>query len=230
MSALIVQTSENICLVGGAPVPKPTLDEALSHAPVLVAADGGAAQCLAAGYVPRAVIGDMDSLSESDRAHLDKGAIYQVAEQDSTDFDKALRNLSCPVAVGVGFTGGRIDHELAAYHTLLRRADKACVLVGETEIVFLCPSTVQVPTQEGDVVSLFPLVACSGESQGLQWPIDGLCLSPSDRIGTSNRATGAVRLSVDQAGLLVILPRRHLGPVVQSLAAVPPLARWPARA
>lgn len=230
MSPLIVQTSENICLVGGAPVNQPTLEVALSHAPVLVAADGGAAQCLAAGYVPRAVIGDMDSLSERDKAGLDSATIHHITEQDSTDFDKALRNLSCPVTVGVGFTGGRIDHELAAYHTLFRRADKACVLVAETEIVFLCPPTVFLPTEDGDVVSLFPLVACLGESLGLKWPIDGLHLSPSERIGTSNRATGPVRLSVDQPGLLVILPRRHLGTVVQELAALPLHARWPARA
>lgn len=230
MSDFIVHSQDNICLVGGATVAKSTVSEALKIAPVLVAVDGGAGHCLAFGVLPQAVIGDMDSLSAEQAGRLDPATVHRISEQDSTDFDKALRHVACPVVVGVGFTGGRIDHELAAYHTLLKRADKPCVLVGESEIVFLCPPGLTLPTEANDTVSLFPLVACTGTSEGLHWPIDGLRLSPDGRVGTSNRATGPVRIAVDQAGLLVILPRRRLAPVVQALAALPVHGRWPVRA
>lgn len=230
MSFAIVQTGETILLVGGAPLQVGVLDEVIVQAPVLVAADSGAAQCLAAGHNPQAVIGDMDSLDPRLAARLAPGVVHRVEEQDSTDFDKALRHLVSPLVIGVGFTGGRIDHELAAYHTLLHRADRLCVLVGETEVVFLCPPTVSLPTEAGDIVSLFPLRACSGRSQGLEWPIEGLALSPGEKIGTSNRATGPVHLETDQPGLLVILPRSRLAPLAQSLTVLPDHARWSVRA
>ncbi len=230
MSFAIVHTEETVCLVGGAPFAENLLDEVSELAPVLAAADGGAAQCLAAGRHPKAVIGDMDSLDSDLAARLGPGVVHRIAEQDSTDFDKALRHLSCPLVIGVGFTGARIDHELAAYHTLLRRADRLCVLVGETEVVFLCPPAVSLPTEAGDTVSLVPLRRSSGRSTGLEWPIDGLVMEPGGRIGTSNRATGPVQIVTDHPGMLVILPRRRLAPLARSLAILPDRGRWPAPA
>ena len=56
-----------------------------------------------------------------------------------------------------------------------------------------------------------------GRSEGLEWPINGLELDPMARIGTSNRATGPLRLEADGPGLLVILPRARLADVVAAL-------------
>ncbi|MBY6066899.1 thiamine diphosphokinase [Leisingera aquaemixtae] len=217
MNTKIVDTSEPITLVGGGELAPGALAEALALAPVLVAADGGAAAALAAGHVPRAVIGDFDSLSDAVRAQLSPETLHPVAEQDSTDFDKALRGIAAPAVLAVGFLGARVDHQLAAFATLVQGHETPCVLVGETEVIFHLTRAVGLPARAGEVISLFPMQEVQGRSQGLEWPIEGLRMSPMGRIGTSNRALGPVRLEVEGPGLLAIVPRRLLAAV---LAAV----------
>ncbi|MDC0658319.1 thiamine diphosphokinase [Leisingera sp. SS27] len=217
MNTKIVDVQEPITLVGGGELAPGALAEALMLAPVLAAADGGAAAALAAGHVPRAVIGDFDSLSEEVRAQLPPDVLHPVAEQDSTDFDKALRMIAAPAVLAVGFLGARVDHQLAAFSTLVQGHDTPCVLVGETEVIFHLTRAVELPAQAGEVISLFPMQAVTGRSEGLEWPIDGLRMSPMGRIGTSNRATGPVRLEAEGPGLLAIVPRRLLADVLSEV-------------
>ncbi|NSY38375.1 thiamine diphosphokinase [Leisingera sp. ANG59] len=217
MNTKIVNVSEPITLVGGGEVVPGALAEALALAPVLVAADGGAAAALAAGHVPRAVIGDFDSLSDAVRAQLPPESLHPVAEQDSTDFDKALRLIAAPAVLAVGFLGARVDHQLAAFSTLVQGHETPCVLVGETEVAFHLTRAVDLPARAGEVVSLFPMQEVTGRSEGLEWPIDGLRMSPMGRIGTSNRATGPVRLVPEGPGLLAIVPRRLLADVLSGI-------------
>ena len=66
----IPPTLEGQTLVGGAPVTIRTLEEALRHAPRLIAVDGGADAALAAGMIPETVIGDLDSISDAARSAL----------------------------------------------------------------------------------------------------------------------------------------------------------------
>ncbi|MCB1364173.1 MAG: thiamine diphosphokinase [Rhodobacteraceae bacterium] len=218
MTAPIVQISQPVTLIGGGWLGRNDLRLALERAPYLVAADSGAARALAAGHVPKAVIGDFDSLAAGERARIPHGDLFAIREQDSTDFDKALRNIAAPVVLGVGFLGGRADHQLAAFNTLVRRADRPCVLLGPREVVFHAPARMQVALRPGDVVSLFPMRRVSGRSSGLQWPIDGLDLAPDGRIGTSNRALGPMTLETDGPGLLVMLPRRALDGAMRAIA------------
>ncbi len=215
---MIVRSCAPVTLVGGGPAPVSRLMRALRHAPYLVAADGGAGLALRAGQPPQAVIGDLDSLTQADRARIPAGRLFAISEQDSTDFDKALRHIAAPLVLGVGFLGGRTDHQLAALSTLMRYRDPPCILLGEDEVVFHAPAELDLELASGDVVSLFPLAPVRGRSRGLQWPIDGVDLAPGVRIGTSNRALGPVRLEVDGAGLLVIVPIRALGAVIRAIA------------
>lgn len=218
MSAPIVQTSRAVTLVGGGPAGSGDLEFALANAPVLVAADSGAIMALDAGYLPAAVIGDLDSLGTEARARLPVERVHRITEQESTDFDKALRNIAAPVVVGVGFTGGRLDHQLAALSTLVRFSTRPCVLLGGEEVVFHAPRSLQLDLSGGERVSLFPMRAITGRSTGLQWPINGLALAPDGMIGTSNKATGAVTLDLDGDGMLVMLPRSELAVAMRAIA------------
>lgn len=219
-----------VLLVGGGPAGVEDLALSLSHAPRVVAVDGGARLALAAGLMPEQVIGDFDSLDAATRAQIPEDRLLHVAEQDTTDFEKALERISAPAILAVGFLGGRIDHQLAAFSALVRFAHQPCVLLGPDELMLHCPTALTLDMAEGDVVSLFPLLPVRGRSTGLDWPIDGLTLAPGGRIGTSNRATGGpVTLLPETPGLLVVLPRTSLPLVMQALQApAPEPARWPA--
>ena len=221
MTAPIVQSPSPVTLVGGGDCPPEDLAQALKRAPRLVAADGGAGVALAAGHAPEAVIGDLDSLDPADRDRLPPGRLFPIREQDSTDFDKALRSVRAPLVLAVGFLGARIDHQLAALNVLVRRADRRCILIGGHEAIFHCPPRLALDLAPGDRLSLFPMAPLRGRSRGLEWPIDGLDLAPDGRIGTSNRALGPVALEPGAPGLLVLVPRRRLDAAIRALASAP---------
>ena len=209
MNQPIVDASAGVTLVAGGPVSARDLARARARAPVVVAADGGADRALALGAAPVAVIGDLDSIGAAARARLGH-VLHEVAEQETTDFDKALRRIAAPFVIALGVLGGRVDHELAALSVLVA-SPLPVLALGREDVVFAAPRQMHLSLRAGDRLSLFPLRPMRGTSQGLDWPIDGLVLAPDGRLGTSNRVTsGPVTLVFDAPGMLVILPRARL--------------------
>ena len=221
MQDIIVHADAPVTLIGGGAADPDVLAQVLGLGPRLVAADGGAATALAAGHVPEAVIGDMDSLTPADRARLPDGTIHTIAEQDSTDFDKCLLAIRAPLVLGLGFTGPRLDHQMAAFNSLVRHHRQRCILVGAREVVMLAPPSLRLDLEPGATVSLFPMGAVEAKSEGLHWPVGGLSFAPDGRVGTSNRATGPIWLAVTAPKMLLFLPRAALGHLVATLMERP---------
>lgn len=218
MNPPIVQTMRGITLAGGGPFGRRDLDLCLKRAPVPVAADGGADRMLQLGTEPAAVIGDFDSISGTARARIPLEKQYVVPEQSTTDFDKALRAIEGPFVLALGFAGARLDHGLAAMHTLVSHTDRRCILIGPKDVAFAAPRQLELSLAPGEPLSLFPMAPVTGRSEGLEWPIAGLSFSPAGQIGTSNRVVSRrVVLSFDAPGMLVILPRRRLDAAIRSL-------------
>ena len=217
MNCPIVQSSDGITLVGGGPVTKAELALALRHAPRIVAADGGADSVLAAGLMPEAVVGDFDSISAVARAAIPLERQYVIEDQDTTDFDKALRSVDAAFVLALGCTGGQVDQGLAVLNGLVRYANRRCILVGSRDVIFHAPARMVLEMRLGDRFSLFPMAPVTGQSEGLQWPIGGIAFTPNGMIGTSNRVVARrVVLEMDQSGMLVILPRARLAAVLKA--------------
>jgi thiamine pyrophosphokinase len=211
----VLRSDSPVTLLGAGPVNKADLQAMLALAPVLAAADGAAHHAVAQGLVPDAVIGDLDSFDRAAHPQIPADRIHHIAEQDSTDFDKALRSIMAPFVLALGFVGARIDHELAAYHTLIKRADRRCAIIGPEDIVLHVPDRITLDLPMDTRVSLFPMAPVTARMAGLRWSFDALALAPDQRIGTSNAASGGpVDLVFDAPGMLLILPRDHLGAVL----------------
>lgn len=221
---MIVHSVETVALIGGVKPSDDVLRLALSLAGPVVAADKGANWAVAHSRVPDAVIGDLDSISESARAAIPGERVHFIDCQDTTDFDKCLSMISAPVILGVGFTGKRQDHQMASYNTLVRFPAQRCVLLSDDEIVFLAPPSLRLGLAPGTRVSLFPFGAVEGVSDGLEWEIGGLNFAPDGRIGTSNRAQGPVQLSFTSPKMLMVLPADTLHEVLSALQTTS--ARW----
>jgi thiamine pyrophosphokinase len=218
MKSPIVQSTSAITLAGGGPFGRRDLDLCLKRAPVAVAADGGADRMLRLGVMPEAVIGDFDSISVAARARIPNENQYIVPEQATTDFDKALRAIAAPFVLALGFAGARLDHGLAAMHTLVSHRERCCILIGPSDIAFAAPAQLDLSLAPGEPLSLFPMAPVTGRSHGLEWPISGLAFSPAGQIGTSNRVVSRrVVLEFDSPGMLVILPRRRLDAAIRGL-------------
>lgn len=207
--------AEGVTLVGGGSLDRAAFALARSHAPVVVAADGGANALAAWGEGAAAVIGDMDSVADLDGWRR-RSEVLHIAEQDTTDLEKCLYSVDAPLFLGVGFTGRRFDHTLAALHALLRWRDRRVVLLGEEDVVFLCPPDWSARLAPGARVSFFPLTPVRGvESRGLRWRVDGLDFAPGVRIGTSNAAEAPeVSVRFDGWGMAAILGREWLPQVL----------------
>ena len=226
MKTAIVHDQEPVLLVGGGKKRKAGLEAARGFYRRVIAADSGADWLMAQGHEPDMVIGDLDSISPESLGRLWPDRAHRVAEQNSTDFVKCLTRIEAPLVLGVGFLGGRIDHELAAFHALAAYPERRCILIGGEDIAFLAPPVMRLELLAGTRVSLFPLGPVRSQSEGLRWPVDEVSFDPLSRIGTSNEALGPVDLSVDGPAMLVILPRSELTAAVaqllQSAAVWPP--------
>jgi thiamine pyrophosphokinase len=210
-----------LVIIGGGTVDAALLRELHAAGARLVAADSGADQIVAAGLLPEAIIGDLDSLSHPEdwpgRARL-----LHIAEQDTTDFEKALYSTRAPVTVALGMTGKRLDHTLAAIDALARyAAGRAIILVDETDAALGVAGRVEFDVQLGDRVSVHPLRPIRfRHSSGLRYPLDGLRLAPGERTGTSNAAsaeTVVIEPEPGQPPFLLILPLGYLFRMIERL-------------
>lgn len=217
MFATIVQSRGPVCLVGAGDVGEADLDLVRRYGTRVVAADGGAAWLVNHGIRPDAVIGDMDSAAPEVLAAIPPARVHRIDEQDTTDFDKCLRSVAAPLVLALGFAGPRLDHTLAVYNALVRHHARRVLVVGARDVVFHVPGEIAVALPVGTRLSLFPMAAIRGRSEGLRWPIEGIEFAPAGRIGTSNEVTGPVRLEVEGPGMLAITPREALAPVAAAL-------------
>ena len=213
----IIRTAGGVTLIGGGDVAADDVAAAHAIAPMLMAADSGADAALALGLMPDAVVGDFDSIGGAARAAIPAERLHRIAEQDSTDFDKCLRNIDAGFVLALGFAGPRLDHALAVMSTLCRWSGPPCLVIGAADVVFAAPPRLALDLPAGTRVSLMPFGPVAGTSEGLRWPVDGVALSPVERVGTSNEATGPVRLALD-GPCLVILPKAHLRAALAAIA------------
>lgn len=204
-----------LVIVGGGVVDHELLRDLYLSGGHLVGADGGADRIVAAGLVPEAIIGDLDSLSNVD-SWLGRTRLMRIAEQDTTDFEKALYSTWAPVTVALGMTGKRFDHTLAALDAVTRHArDRAIILVDEADLAMARSGSFSFEVAPRERVSVHPLAPIRfRRSVGLRYPLDGLRLAPGERTGTSNEAVdGPFRIDPDprsRAPWLLILDRKHL--------------------
>lgn len=206
-------------LLGAGPVSAETLAELAPRCVGVVAADGGANRLREGGLRPDAIVGDLDSLEDRAGWEARGVPVIEAMDQNFTDLEKSLALIDAPMILAAGFLGARFDHSLAALHALLRAPERPVVLVGEEDVLFLAPLEWRARLAPGARVSIFPAAPVTGlRSEGLEWALSSLALESGVRIGTSNRAAAEeVFLAFDRPGAAIMLERRYLEAVVESL-------------
>lgn len=219
MSQILVKSKSAVTLLGAGSVSRSLFELAITRAPALVAADGGADFTRHTQHEPLAIIGDIDSLTNDKYWQNSDIPIHEIKDQDTTDFDKCICAIDAPLILGVGFSGGRVDHELAVFSDLLKFAQRRIIIISDRDVCFLCPQTLELDLPEATRVSLHPLRPVVGvHSKGLRWSVLGLELSPGGRLGNSNESQGPVFVGFDRPGVLVILPLEALDAAIDALS------------
>ncbi|SFD12784.1 thiamine diphosphokinase [Devosia psychrophila] len=209
----MVVSARPLAIVGGGAVDANLLVELAERGVMLVGADGGGDAIGAAGLVPAAIIGDLDSLS--DRAAWEaRTRVIHIPEQITTDFQKALYSTRAPVTLALGMTGKRLDHTLAALSAVLQFApSRKLLLVDEVDVALAVVGPISFEAGPKERVSIHPLLPIRFDhSSGLFYPMDGLTLEPGGLIGTSNEGTGGnvEVVPADDTPWLLILGKERL--------------------
>jgi thiamine pyrophosphokinase len=186
---------------------------------VILAADGGTLNALAADIQPSVVIGDLDSLPQELLPKLTmRGVIVWrfPPEKDSTDLELALRysfeSEYSPIVI-VGALGGRTDQTLAniALMTKPEFADTNIRCDDGVEELFFIRARAEIQGRVGDTVSLLPWRApVEGiVTDGLKYPLNGETLQPERTRGVSNEMLAEVATVSISNGLLLCVHRRN---------------------
>jgi thiamine pyrophosphokinase len=207
-------------VIANGPTPEYPLSFERQEDDWIIAADGGTMTALRWGWLPHAIVGDLDSLPTGLREQLEGvGCRFVVfpARKDRTDLELALEHAvdgGATEIVVLGARGGRLDQELANV-LLLGRAkwtDVPIKLMDGAEEACVIRSECTIDGDVGDTVSLIALTPqVSGLStQGLEWPLQDATLAFGSTLGISNRLVEPVAsVQVKQGTLLAVRSRRQ---------------------
>ena len=159
------------------------LEAWLAWADRVVAADGGADLCRAAGREPDVIVGDLDSISDATGLTRDE-------DQDTSDVDKLLALLSRAETEEeitlIGVEGDRLDHVLATLYSCARSPVRVHRIVLRSGMAHVAKEGSSEWWAASGRVSLIPLGRCRVTMEGVRWPLRNRVLEPTGLVSLSN--------------------------------------------
>jgi len=190
--------------------------QALAESELVVAADSGALAAIEQGYVPAFIVGDGDSLPPATLADLQgQGSRIVPApiEKDETDtelaIELALQQGATRITVLGALGGERFDHSIANLLLLTSYPDTHIEIADGNARGWLLrgPGTALIEGKQGDLLSLFPLMASARgvHTTQLFYPLQGETLHFGRPRGISNVLLGTQASVALDEGLLLIV-------------------------
>jgi thiamine pyrophosphokinase len=184
---------------------------------LIIAADGGYDSLRRIGVTPHIIIGDFDSICESETADFAVELLRFPPEKDASDLelavDEAIRRGRDRMDI-YGALGGRLDHTLASIAVLVslsRRGFADCRLIGVNETIAAVTdgSLTLTSGSAREIVSIFPAgdAAHGVTLTGFKYPLTDGSLTNTTSRGVSNEfAAGAKVATVAvRSGTLVVI-------------------------
>jgi thiamine pyrophosphokinase len=126
----------------------------------IVCCDGSAENLIKAGFIPDAIVGDMDSLNESIAGRF-QDRIFRNTDQETNDLTKAVlwcaeKGLNDLVIVGA--TGKREDHTIGNISLLAEYINKVkVIMITDTGMLMALSGSSVIPSFPGQQISIFSL-------------------------------------------------------------------------
>lgn len=186
---------------------------------LVICADGGARHLRRFGLIPDILLGDFDSISETDlRFFKDKGveiASYP-AKKDMTDTEIAVElalGKDCSTLTILGGVGTRLDHSLS--NVLLLKKMLACgvngLIADEYNEIVLIRDSIRLERENNARVTLLPLSqkVCGVTTKGLYFPLENATLEMGSTWGVSNEFSAEAAEVTVKEGLLLVIKSRE---------------------
>jgi thiamine pyrophosphokinase len=196
-------------IANGEPVSGWILQRYTKDTDVIIAADGGVKTCLSGGIKPDVVAGDFDSIDIDPADVFPDATIEQIADQDSTDLEKAI-NISRRYKPGTlrffSILGLRADHTMANMIIVQNYNPSVHIEVYDNhgKMIRLLAGSHRLKTEKGKTVSLFSMQPVQNLTlEGFRYPLHKHSASPSF-FGISNvYESDTCRLSLDSGSILL---------------------------
>ena len=189
-------------IVGNRPLESNVIE--LAKDKLVVAADAGADRLLKYNIIPDAVIGDLDSISNKTVTKLEEWIVTNKNIQ-KTDLEKAVDYAFEKGAERiqiVGWSGGRIDHTLAALGLAF---DTRIKLIDDKFTVYCVDSEKRIKGKENTLFSLIAMPEARVSVNGARWNMEHEKLKIGGR-GIHNEigSSGEVTIECHSGNLLLI--------------------------
>ncbi|MCK9159920.1 MAG: thiamine diphosphokinase [Bacteroidaceae bacterium] len=182
---------EGVILANGTFPTHPYPVQILKEAPYVICCDGAADKYIEQGFIPDAIIGDGDSLSEENKKRF-APIFHQMSEQFTNDQTKAvnfLHSMGKTNITIVGATGKREDHTIGNIGLLIEYMRAGLNIRSVTNYGIFIPfhNTQTLASKPGQQISIFNFGAKGLKGEGLEYPLSDF---PGWWQGTLNEATG----------------------------------------
>jgi len=180
----------------------------VSKADYIIAADGGILNCHKNNVEPNCVVGDFDSLSE-EKVLIGKDIdIIRIAEQESTDMEKAIEHAKTlnPSHIDIFCSfGKRMDHSLGNILILNSYPDLQISMHDSYGTMFaLNPGKEKFSGLKGTTISLFAFSKVENITlSGFEFPLQQKSIGPAF-IGVSNKISDDDAYIKFEIGRLII--------------------------
>ncbi|HEY3288903.1 MAG TPA: thiamine diphosphokinase [Anaerolineae bacterium] len=211
-----------VIIANGDPPTASDISRHLRDGDRLLCADGGARSALRFGLKPLRVIGDFDSLSESELLLLEYGGAQlerHPSHKDETDLELALTYAAQTDPGGeiiiLGGLGGRLDQTVANVMLLampMLRDRRVMIAAGkEQSFLIRAGAPFELQGHAGDIVSLIPFGgdAHGIVTDGLEYALHDESLVIGPARGVSNVMLGERATITLRQGLLLCVQATH---------------------
>ena len=182
----------------------------IKKADIIVAADGGADNCIKLGISPDYVVGDLDSISDKAKEKFKKNTIHDK-DQNTTDLEKAInlaKKFKCKNLTIIGAIGSRMDHTISNIMALFKTKNPSKI-IDESNEIFAVEKETEIRGKKGDIVSIIPVSRVEGLAcHGLKWNVKNKNVD-AGWTGTSNIMTGSKANVKLKSGKIIIIKAKE---------------------
>lgn len=185
----------------------------IKNAARIICCDGSTTNIVNAGFVPDAIVGDMDSINE-ETAFRFADRIYTLEEQETNDLTKSVEwcvGKGYNDLVITGATGKREDHTIGNISLLAEYVTSVGVLmVTDTGYFLPMREGSSVPSFPGQQISVFS-IDCETEitSSGLKYPLKNFRISNWWQATLNESLSDIFRLDFHKGRVIVYLKFRE---------------------
>ncbi len=181
----------------------------------LICADGGANHAYLMNLVPKAVIGDLDSIRPDVLKNLNRHTeVIKISRQNDTDVEKCIKyslKKGYNDIILMGVTGDRLDHTFCNLGIVLKYYKQIKLkILAENSLLIPYSGEVTLDTVPGETISLYGFNRKTKiKSSGLKYKLNNIPLPFGEKESTSNRAAGdKVQLHIS-GGIIFIIRDYH---------------------